>query len=301
MNHPDFIIAGASRSGSTTLYNLLKTHPEIFMPVPKELQFFERDENYLKGMADYESNFLKASINQIKGEATPGYLHTDYVKNTKGMYTYQPIDDSTLRIKKNLPSVKLIFTLRNPVRRMYSQYWKKNRNLANFSNQTFLKYLNAETSNEMGKEVFDLPFIYRNNYYRHLKKWYSLFPKQNIKVIIFEEWTKNVQDTLLELSEFLGISSSFEFDNTNMVKNRGYQSKSELARKVEIELGKSKLPFRYGLVTLIRKFNTIENYPPISQEEYAFAWKTVADSIFKLEKLIGKDLSIWKNEEVEIL
>ena len=112
---PDFLIIGAQKGGTTSLYLYLNEHPNIGGAVIKEVSFF--DKNYHQGLAWYRAQFPTPlrklytrdvrKQNYIVGEASPGYL----------IYPHAPE-----RIAKILPRVKLIALLRNPVERAYSQY-----------------------------------------------------------------------------------------------------------------------------------------------------------------------------------
>ena len=102
---PNFLICGASKSGTTTLQEVLCTHPDIFMPKKKrangrEIHFFNNDKNFAKGIEWYEKQFEGWNGEKAIGEKTPSYLCTPCVPE---------------RIHRFLPDVKLIFILRHPV------------------------------------------------------------------------------------------------------------------------------------------------------------------------------------------
>ena len=106
---PTFLVIGAPRSGTTWIARNLREHPEICLSKKKELHFFDRDENYERGIAYYESFFTRCSEQQHAiGEATPDYIHV-------------PV--AAKRIKEHLPHAKLIVSLRNPRDRVYSRDW----------------------------------------------------------------------------------------------------------------------------------------------------------------------------------
>ena len=110
---PNFLIIGAARSGTTTLYNCLKKHPLIYLPKNKrpEPHFFLKNKEFKKGYEYYIGKyFFNSSLNQIKGEASTSYLFQKYVPS---------------RIYKYIPNCKFIIMLRNPVERAYS-HWKLN-------------------------------------------------------------------------------------------------------------------------------------------------------------------------------
>ena len=101
---PDFIIAGASRSGTTSLYYYLSEHPQIFMPKQKELRFFDKDSNYLKGKQYYGRFF--ADSEKTKGEASPPYFYEGITFGKDLKYKFNIEDDAPLRIKKMIPQYK---------------------------------------------------------------------------------------------------------------------------------------------------------------------------------------------------
>ncbi len=104
-NLPDFICIGAQRAGTTWLYQCLKEHPAVFVPEKKEVRFFNYQ--YSEGLDWYRSHFEGHQPGQILGELTP-----DYHRQAEA------ID----RIAKDVPGVKLVYVLRDPVARAYSQY-----------------------------------------------------------------------------------------------------------------------------------------------------------------------------------
>ena len=110
MKLPDFIIIGAAKAGTTSLYALLDRHPDIFMPAHKEPEFFARDDHYAKGIDSYATLFEGATPHQQVGEASTLYSLAPFFGHTAG------------RIKAHLPQVKLIYVMREPVARAYSFY-----------------------------------------------------------------------------------------------------------------------------------------------------------------------------------
>ena len=103
-----FLIAGAAKCGSSTLWYSLKSYPQIGMSSEKEPAFFTKI--YCKGIDWYSSQFNMNSSCLTLGEATVEYL----------------VDpDAPVRISKLFPNVKLIFILRNPIHRAWSHYWHR--------------------------------------------------------------------------------------------------------------------------------------------------------------------------------
>jgi len=104
---PDFLIIGAQKCGTTSLYRYLIQHPQIEPAIKKEIHYF--DLNYNKPIQWYLNQFpaLKTQSDRITGEATPYYI----------FHPHAPY-----RIKEHMPDAKIIVLLRNPVDRAYSHY-----------------------------------------------------------------------------------------------------------------------------------------------------------------------------------
>src|ERR1700680_4934439 len=105
---PNFLIIGAAKAGTTSLYNYLSVHPEIFMSKRKELSFFDPQRRWHLGVEWYKSNF-DASY-PVNGEASPRY--TRYPRTT----------GVPERIQQTLGTPKLIYILRDPINRLLAQY-----------------------------------------------------------------------------------------------------------------------------------------------------------------------------------
>ena len=115
MKLPHFIIVGAQKSGTTWLGRILGQHPDIYF-CPKEIDFFSYQSNLVKGLKYYSTYFERSKKGQIIGEKSPSYLNCI---DGKRFYLTENIDEI---IKDNLPDVKIIIILRDPVKRAISAY-----------------------------------------------------------------------------------------------------------------------------------------------------------------------------------
>lgn len=170
---PNFLIIGAGKSGTTSLFNYLLQHPRIKPPRKKEIHYF--DVNYNKGLQWYKAYFPIISPNKITFEATSNYLETKQAPKI---------------IHDLLPNVKLILVLRNPTDRAYSHYQNSVRN----GTET-LSFQDALKTNKA--------YIDGSMYGEHLKHWVEYFPKKQFFIMKYQELTKHFN----EIFDFLGIEN----------------------------------------------------------------------------------------------
>jgi hypothetical protein len=194
---PDFIIAGAPRSATTWLYQLADRHPEIAMakPVQPEPKFFLVDELYVRGLAYYAATwFDPLPERRILGEKSTNYLESPWV---------------AARIHADLPAVRLIFLLRNPVDRAYSNYLWTQRN--GFETETFARALQLEDPRDHALPAalrYARPFAYfsRGLYADLLARFLRLFPRHQILVLRTEDIAADPEQVALRLQRFLGVA-----------------------------------------------------------------------------------------------
>lgn len=107
---PDFVIIGARKCGTTSLYQWLREQPELFLPAVKEPAFFSRDHNWRRGLEWYGRLFSEAGQEQFVGEASAGYTSPEYCEVAAG------------RMAATLPEARLIYLIRHPLNMIRSQY-----------------------------------------------------------------------------------------------------------------------------------------------------------------------------------
>jgi len=180
---PNYLIIGSARCGTSYIAKNLGSHPEVFMPLEKELHFFDR--NYSNGIDYYKSLFPDSNSNKYKavGEATPAYLYFPEIPG---------------RIKEHLPDAKLIISLRNPVDAAYSMYWNAYAADERTRKMTFEEKLQQEPR-----------LIEGGKYFEQMQRYMGLFPKENIHIIIFEELMANANAEFAKLYKFLGVDETF--------------------------------------------------------------------------------------------
>lgn len=270
MPAPDFLIVGAAKSGTTTLYDLLDQHPQVCFSSKKEVKFFNVESNYSKGFEWYSSQFHCEKWKKI-GEATPGYINHP---------------QAAQRIKEKLgDKIKLIVILRHPVDRALSHY---NHNLRNGAEWLSFQDAIKEESNRIKKsERYERMFSYltRGYYSSHIERFLSYFPIENIEVLSFEkDLIEAPQEMVQKIECFLDLDHvKIE---ANIHSNDGSKQNNFLKAKVAV---KSLLRvFKGQLPQKTRKYR-------ISQEER----RQIFEKYFKsesanLKRTTNVDFSYWE-------
>ncbi len=207
---PGFIIIGAQRCGTTSLFNYLTQHPDVYPSCPKEVQYFSN--YYGKGMSWYRSHFPLAwhkryierngSQGFITGEATPYYLAHPYAPR---------------RAAEAVPQSKLIVLLRNPVDRAYSHYHyevKMGAETLSFEDaiDTEEERLSAEVDKMFEDDSYrsfnfqHFTYLSRGIYVDQLERWTEFFNREQILVLGSETFYEDPPTTLKQVLEFLNLA-----------------------------------------------------------------------------------------------
>jgi hypothetical protein len=189
---PDFIIIGAQKAGTSSLYFYLSQHPGIRVSAIKEIHYYNYYTLRGKRLGWYKSFFpLKlTSMHQVTGEASPYYLFDENVPP---------------RIKKDLPDVKLIVLLRNPIDRAYSAY---NMNKRRENRGDFPTFEEAIANEDMSSEQSVL-YLFRGRYADQIKHWLRHFSRDQFLFIKSEEFFQDPKNSLSEVYDFLGVEKVY--------------------------------------------------------------------------------------------
>lgn len=197
------------KSATSTLHYILAQHDEVYMP-DGEIHFFSVDDvtehpaffhkegtewavqDYRRGFDTYETRYKQrfedAAPNQVIGEDSTVYLASK---------------KAPTRIAEHLPDVKLIFLLRDPVKRAYSHYYH--------ALQAGRAIYSFEDALQYGRRFY----ITRGLYREHLVRYLEVFDREDITVLIFEDFIQNMQARVDELCEWLGLSESLDLSSFN--------------------------------------------------------------------------------------
>jgi len=231
---PDFLIIGAARSGTTSLYQYLIQHPSVIPAIGKEVYFF--DKKFDKGINWYKSFFPtklsksrlenKQKRNCLTGEATPRYLHYPHTPN---------------RVFELIPNVKLIVLLRNPIDRAYSHYQMEvGSDNEELPFEDAIEQEEKRITDDMKKmesdENFYSVYFYRKSYLTRgiyvdqLKRWFEYFPREQFLILKSEDFYSKTPEVYQQVLDFLGLSK-FELNSFKAHRMRKYSAISTETRK----------------------------------------------------------------------
>jgi hypothetical protein len=208
---PDFLIAGAPRSGTWTMFNALGRHPSIEMSAVKEVAWFNvrYDKSALWYRRSFPTMFQRFMTRRrtgafATGEATPTYLFHPHAAR---------------RIKKLIPDVKLIIMLRNPVQRAYSHYhWAVRMGFEPLSFDDVIDREEGRVAGELEKMLADenylsfprsyLSYIGMGRYAEQIEDWLEVFPREQFLFLSTDELKRDTGDVLDRTARFLGLHTT---------------------------------------------------------------------------------------------
>jgi hypothetical protein len=184
MKLPTFLIIGANKGGTTTLYYHARVHPNVFMPAMKEPHFFAEKSMLpeLRTVADYAQMFDAATPDQFAiGEASTGYLGSLVAPSN---------------VHRVIPGVRLIAILRDPAERTWSSWrWT-------MRNHHFDTRLDPVATL---KDRLDSRYIRGGRYKEALLRWLKLFPPEQLKVLLLEDLANAANAVMADFYGFIGV------------------------------------------------------------------------------------------------
>ena len=207
----DFLIVGAEKAGTTALFAYLRTVPGLYLPLIKELGFFDRDERYRNG-GDFSALhrwLLPAPRGALLGEATPTYLMNPHCLQ---------------RIHDYNPAIKVIAILRSPVRRAHSAWNYRRARLRD--SRDFMTAVRVEI--ESGGDLA----VARENKYRYvgaglyaaqIREAMRLFPPAQLLLMKYEDFNRDQPAHVRTAVRFLGGPENFELQRLRRVNVWRYQ------------------------------------------------------------------------------
>jgi hypothetical protein len=295
---PNFLIIGAAKAGTTSLWRALGQHPDIYMSLMKEPRFFafENENPHFSGpprndyttlpivttLADYQALFARAGLAKARGEAST-------------IYTYFPGDKPAERIRHYLPDVRLIVLLRQPAERTFS----------NFVHAVFSGW---EPLDDFARALIDEPrrirenwsyFLrYRQNsdYLAQLQRYYTRFDRRQIRVYLYEDLCMDPLALVQDVFRFLEVDDSFVPDLSrrhNVSRFPRHSFLHRMVNRLQVGSARRRLPRPINRV-VVGGINRLNLYrPTLSTDMRQQLTANFRPDMLRLQDLINRDLSSW--------
>ena len=299
---PNFLIIGAAKSGTSSLYAYLKQHPQIYLCPIKETNFFafegeeinfpglrqnESTKSYQAGfktdLESYQQQFKPKASEIAIGEVCPSYLY---------------IPKAAERIKYYIPNAKIIIILRDPIQRAYSNFLHHIRDRVECYDN-FTEALEAEKWRIKKSWWWGFHYLNVSLYFEQVKRYFDLFDSNNIRVYLYEDFKTNSLYILKNIFQFLEVDGTFipnivtKYNTNAMPKNKILDTlikESSLIKTIYQSLISQQL--RNKINSKITNLNTSIK-PQLSAELQQELIPLFREDIFKLQELIQQDLSEW--------
>jgi hypothetical protein len=323
---PNCLVIGAPRSGTTSVYEYLNAHPDVYMSPVKEPDFFSRttldavhrpdsgsgrtpEENdrcraaLQADLDQYLALFAGASDEKIRGEASAIYLgHPTAAEH----------------IRRYVPDVKLIAILRDPAERIYSHYLHAKRIQAEYSRTAPDGGAGERSLDEKFAEVVECAYrhgfsgpaitdpevwVRSGFYFRHLTRFRSLFPEQQLRVFLFEDLVRDARGLMADIFGFLEVDELFvlptteAFNATVVPRSRGL-FRFFTTRNSVMRFARSVSPPLVRAVVMRTRNRVLASSKPELQAELRHKLVSIyREDINQLQGLLSRDLSAWLDEE----
>ena len=308
MQIPNFFLVGAPKCGTTAMSNYLNQHPYIHMG-PKEMHFFGADLR-----ADEASHYTRDRYLSRLNEGK--HVDTRYLGEASVWYLYS--QTAAYEIKEFSPSAKILIMLRNPVDMLYSLYYQflhEGKFLPSFKEaieQEEELRKKAEPMFSEGKRLREAMHTDLARFHEQVNRYLNVFGKENVKIIIYDDFRKNIQKVYEEILDFLEIDSCLipeKFEKINSHKRyKNYlfhrlisnpHDTPELERKLSSNLRKiikTLMPktLRKNVRAQFINWNTVTSERPLMEAEVRqYICNNLAPDVDKLSSLLNRDLTYW--------
>lgn len=276
-NLPNFLYVGTDKAGSTFIYELLKAHPDCFVPRAKDIYYFDKE--YGRGSQWYAQFFVDATGKTCIGEVSHDYLHSRA---------------AALRIRKDLGPIRIIISIREPISRAFSNYLFLLRH--GFSCGTFQEAASR------------FPEIIEGSLYAEpIARYQDLFGVNKVHIVLFDDIRCRPTKVQRELYQFLSLdpAAARPIDVTKRVLPAARPRIKSIAKLAKAGAVVSR---RLGLVNIVGAikssvlaqrllYSPYKNYPHITEGEWEYFRDFFRRDIERTSALIGVDLGHWANHD----
>lgn len=309
---PTFIVVGANKGGTTSIYHYLKQHPEVYLSPVKEPHYFSMDIDVQQFKKEFAHNKLQDIEKYVNGDMQQEY-HAAFVrnetqyrklfKNVRGQKAIGELSTSYLysevaakEIHALIPDCRIIICLRNPIERAYSHY-RMNLWTGNSNEFDFHKALIDDYNHE--PKVWGNAHLYTEigMYYAQVKRYIDMFGADRVKIIFTEDLKRNASQVIKDLYAFIGVDPQFVPDTSrqyNEVYTPKYKNLTWFLNKSGIRPFMKRISPKFlkgAVVKLFYKEKADKGEMPAAAR--AFLLEKLGPDVKALGDLLHKDLSGW--------
>lgn len=301
MTMPNFLMIGAAKAGTTSLYYYLKQHPQIYLPsgYNKEPDFLALEgekleypgprgmfkmRNRITDIESYRALFDEVTTQKAIGEASTLYIYSEKAPE---------------RIQYYIPEAKLIAILRDPVERAFSHYlYWASQGFEPDTDFNFAKAIQAEPQRLGEGWSHNWHYVQRGFYYVQIKRYFDRFDASQIKIYLYEDLFKDKIAVVQDIFRFLGVDDTFvpnvskTHNQTAVPKNLTLNKLLNRPNPIKTIL-KPLFPtgLRKGLANSLKQRN--QGKPHLSAKIRKQLIAVYREDILQLQDAIGRDLSNW--------
>jgi len=276
MNIPDYIIAGASKTGTEWIRLCLREHPEVYVPGRPSPDFFSKE--YDKGYEWYISLYEGAGSGQVTCDKS-----TSYFTNEK----------AARRINTFNEHVGLVFVLRCPIKRAYSHYC--------------MELKAGGVTKRIEKEMREKNTIVEEGfYYKNIKRFREKFDSSSIKIFIYEDLKENNEKFIKNFYDHIGVKETYKPSMIGRKQNhkKGFPRMPSLYRAITKINGKLRRKSRmynyafeqaskYGLNKPFHFLISTDNFPVMPASTKKRLKKLYEKDVEKIRAITGRELKSW--------
>lgn len=303
MSLPDFLVVGAPKAGTTALHVALSGHPRLHLSQVKEPKYFLADDvpppqfggpgdvatfrSQVWRQSEYEALFDAAPPGALGGESTTLYLRDR---------------DAHLRIHRLIPRAKLIAVLRDPVDRAHSN-WTHLRSAGLEPERDFLKACDREDERAAKGWAPFWRYLEQGRYGEQLEHLYTLFPREQVLVLLYRDYREKPRETLNAVCEFLGVETDKVTDvpTENVTAAPSHSVVNEALRTVigRVDQLDRHLPLSLGNLVKVPAIRLLQREQrgrhPLTTAERANLIPRFDDDIALLERLTERSFNHWRD------
>ena len=312
---PNFFVIGVAKAGTTSLYHYLNEHPEIYFPPIKETNFFARhDLDFNNFRKDFKHN-TNMDIGKYIADGMPRMVHAANVRKEEHyLALFTPaqnekalgeICNSYIFCPKSIqaiydfnPRAKIVVILRNPIERAFSGYLMNLREGKTLEKDFITEIERDEAAQPKGWGI-TFNYLEMGLYGQQIERLYQVFPKEQVKLLWFEDLKSNKSELMKELCVFLGVDPNFELGNEQK-SNAASLPRFSYLNYLIAQTGFLRKWARRALPDFVKKMVLNVMYsdkglPKMSWKEFDYLLNYYKSEIQILEQLTDRDLSNWKH------